>query len=171
MEDIILNSKEGTYTCPVCGKVGINNYHNEDIICPCCGSDLSIFRVINNIPTSSTKPSYIWKGVSVVVTIIALFVGYSLFSQRNAIKIANSELSNKNDSISLLTQEISLLNKKLDEKKVEIVYHKHIVRSGDNLWNISHRYYNTGTRYKEIAQWNNITDYSSLKVGDILIIK
>ncbi|WP_303020647.1 LPD38 domain-containing protein [Muribaculum intestinale] len=35
--------------CPVCGKAGIPNYHNHDVVCPQCNSDLSVFRQIDQL--------------------------------------------------------------------------------------------------------------------------
>lgn len=35
--------------CPVCGKVGIPNYHTRDVVCPQCNSDLSVFRQIDQL--------------------------------------------------------------------------------------------------------------------------
>ncbi|MDE7392943.1 MAG: hypothetical protein K2M80_00510, partial [Muribaculaceae bacterium] len=35
--------------CPVCGKAGIPNYHSHDVVCPQCNSDLSVFRLIDQL--------------------------------------------------------------------------------------------------------------------------
>lgn len=45
--------------CPVCGKVGIKDFHQEDVVCPCCGTDLSIYRMLHEANKASqlTVPS------------------------------------------------------------------------------------------------------------------
>lgn len=27
------------FICPVCGKADISDYHKEEVVCPCCGTD------------------------------------------------------------------------------------------------------------------------------------
>lgn len=44
------------------------------------------------------------------------------------------------------------------------------VSKGDTLWSIAQKIYDAGFRWKDIAQANNITDRSNLKVGTILIL-
>ena len=48
---------------------------------------------------------------------------------------------------------------------------RYIVREGDSFWTISRKLYGTGSRYKEIAEANNLDVNSVLNVGDELIIK
>ena len=51
-----MNRKEmAEIKCPVCGKVGIPDYHVQDTICPQCGSDLSIYKLAHDIETVSTQ--------------------------------------------------------------------------------------------------------------------
>ena len=50
-------------------------------------------------------------------------------------------------------------------------YHKHIVLQGDNLWKISRRFYGTGTRYTDIAKWNNMSIDANIAPGDTILIK
>ena len=44
----------------------------------------------------------------------------------------------------------------------------HIVQSGENLWNIAKKY---GVTSKDIMQWNNLSNPSSLKIDQELIIE
>ncbi len=37
-------------------------------------------------------------------------------------------------------------------------YKTHIVKSGDKLWNLAHKYYGTGTKYKLIREANNLSE-------------
>ena len=38
---------ENRNTCPICNKIGIKDFLKEDVVCPCCGSDLSVYRKID----------------------------------------------------------------------------------------------------------------------------
>lgn len=159
--------------CPVCGKAGINDYHNKDVTCPCCGSDLSVFRVIDNIPEGkSNKTGFIWKCIAGLACVTTLGFGILANNYRssNESRIAESVLFQ--DSIKSLKSEIAdLKNKSEVSVPTQPTYHKHVVLPGDNLWKISRRYYNTGTRYAEIAEWNNIDVHATITAGDTLIIK
>lgn len=160
------------FKCPVCGKAGINDYHNEDVICPCCGSDLSVFRVIDNIPESiSNKKGVFWKCIAGAACVVAIVFGFSANSYHASEELAKAETAQYIDSISSLSAQIAKLKKQSVDKPVHPTYHKHIVLPGDNLWKISRRYYNTGTRYAEIAEWNNIDVHARITAGDTLIIK
>ena len=46
---------EKTIMCPVCGKEGIPDFRKEDVVCPCCGSDLSVYRKLDGLITISDK--------------------------------------------------------------------------------------------------------------------
>lgn len=41
---------DGKTTCPVCGKKHIPNYKEQDVVCPQCNNDLSVFRQIDQLP-------------------------------------------------------------------------------------------------------------------------
>ena len=157
--------------CPVCGKIGIEDYHNKDIKCPCCGSDLSIFRVIDKIPNNRKQKTSIWKIISCVFFISILFIAFNSIKKTNVIQETKSELTIMQDSIFTLNANVKVLKEKLVQNKKVEVYYKHIVRSGDNLWKISYKYFNTGNRYIDIAKWNNIDVNTTISVGDTLIIR
>lgn len=67
------------HKCPVCRKPDIPNYHEEDVVCPQCKSDLSIYRVIDQIPSSSGKN--IWKPMSAVAILAAADMGFPLVTE------------------------------------------------------------------------------------------
>ena len=35
--------------CPICGKEGIPNFRKEDVVCPCCNSDLTVYHKIDGL--------------------------------------------------------------------------------------------------------------------------
>ena len=47
---------------------------------------------------------------------------------------------------------------------------KHLVFPGDSFWSIAQHYYGDGSRWREIAEANNLTSYSVLRVGQELNI-
>ncbi len=160
--------------CPVCGKAGINNYHNEDIICPCCGSDLSIFRVIDNVSDNDSRKGLTWKIVSSVLFVFAFVLAVICFNYSTSINLDKEQLAQVNDSLVEMKSQVSLLKKdllKMQSAPIQVSYHRHIVLQGDNLWKISRRYYGKGTRYKEIAEWNNISVNACIAPGDTILIK
>lgn len=46
----------------------------------------------------------------------------------------------------------------------------HTVQSGDTVWSIAEQYYNDGFQYPKILEANNLTEQSSIEVGQTLII-
>ena len=91
--------------CPVCGKVGIPDYHAEDTVCPQCGSDLSIFRVIDHIPDTDAKKKNVWMPIAAVAILTtAVLGGIMLFQGRTVpmVEDRSSEIACLQDSIKTL---------------------------------------------------------------------
>lgn len=154
--------------CPVCGKADIPNYLNEDIKCPCCGSDLSIYRIIEKIPEDGHKLNA-WKPISVVTILVAVGLTFAFYTQRSSVSLESSRL------LAQFKDSIEVLNDRLDQRQdIEVQYvseYSYTVLRGDSYWSISKKFYGTGTRAAEIAQYNNKTLETPLKIGDILKIK
>ena len=138
--------------CPVCGKVGIPDYHAEDTVCPQCGSDLSIFRVIDQIPQSGVKKRNVWMPPSTAVAILttAVLGGILLFQEPKV-----STVEDQSNRIACLQDSINVLKSRLEESTVPTPEtqsqpegFKYVVRKGDSFWSISKRFYHTGTRYE-----------------------
>jgi len=154
--------------CPVCGKTGIPDFLNEDVTCPCCGSDLSIYRVIEQIPEEGHKTNN-WKLISAVAILVAAGLGVMLFSQKNAVPSSvTEELSQLKDSVEVLNAQLA--QSKTVSEQLSSNY-KYVVLRGDSYWSISKKFYGTGTRANELAKHNNRTIETPLIVGDTLIIK
>ena len=154
--------------CPVCGKVGIPDYHNSDVVCPQCGSDLSIYRVIDQIPTE--PKNNIWKPISAVAIIAAAVLGIMLLIPNEAPKVdiqTTPEYVQLQDSIGKLNSKIS----ELSNRPSTDTSYQYVVRKGDCFWTISKRVYGTGTRCKEIAEYNGMSLNDALHTGDTLKIK
>ena len=154
--------------CPVCGKTDIPDYLNEDVKCPCCGCDLSIYRVVEKIPEGRHNPT-IWKPISAVACIVAVVLGIILCTQGGDTTTTQPEI------LSQLEDSIVVLNNRLAQREPVVCQSdfgfKYAVVHGDSYWSISKKFYGTGTRCKDIAEQNDRTVDTPLNIGDTLIIK
>ena len=160
--------------CPVCGKVGIPDYHAEDTVCPQCGSDLSIFRVIDQIPQGDVKKRNVWMPIAAVAILTTAVLGcIMLFQDGNgpAVEDRSSVIACLQDSIKTLNAKIENTKATTSDKPIQSEGFKYVVRKGDSFWSISKRFYHTGTRYEEVAAANGLDSNSKLNVGDTIIIK
>ena len=160
--------------CPVCGKVGIPDYHAEDTVCPQCGSDLSIFRVIDQIPQGEVKKRNVWMPIAAVAILTtAVLGGIMLFQDSNVpvLEDRSSEIARLQDSIKTLKAHIETTKALTPDTLSQSEGFKYVVRKGDSFWSISKRFYNTGTRCEEVAIANGLDSNSTLNVGDTIIIK
>ena len=159
--------------CPVCGKPGIPDYHQEDLICPQCGSDLSIFRVIDQIPDSKHKKN-IWLPIAIVAILatvaLAIVLPVRIGEESRKIETKNIEITLLQDSVNYYKDQLAniIINKPTQVGSNEFIY---VVKKGDSFWSISKRFYNTGIRYKEIIEDNGLSENSKLNVGDTIKIK
>ena len=160
--------------CPVCGKVGIPDYHAEDTVCPQCGSDLSIFRVIDQIPQGDVKKRNVWMPIAAVAILTTAVLGGIMLFQDNNVPVVedrSSEIACLQDSIKTLNAQIENTKTTTPDKSIQSEGFKYVVRKGDSFWSISKRFYHTGTRYEEVAAANGLDSNSKLNVGDTIIIK
>lgn len=163
-----------SFKCPVCGKPGIPDFHKENVVCPQCKSDLSIYRVVDQIP--SAKGKNVWKPISAVAILAAAVCAFFLFTNK-----PKADENQTNDAIDLLQTEIAMLrdsvnvlSSHLDEIKQQPQHagvFNYIVRRGDSYWSISEKLYGTGTKAKQIAAQNGRTIQTALYVGDTLKIE
>ena len=161
--------------CPVCGKVGVPDYHAKDVVCPQCGSDLSVFRLIEQIPQGGIKKSNVWMPIAAVAILTTVVLGCIMSFQNSKESVEESRLK---DNVACLQDSIKTLNAQLEttmgallDVQSQPVGFKYVVRKNDSFWSISQRFYNTGNRYEEIATANGLNINSILNVGDTLIIK
>ena len=97
--------------CPVCGKVGIPDYHAEDTVCPQCGSDLSIFRVIDQIPQVDVKKRNVWMPIAAVAILTTAVLGGVLLFQDPKVPT----IEDQSDRIVCLQDSINVLKSRLEE--------------------------------------------------------
>ena len=167
--------------CPVCGKNGIPDFHEEDVVCPCCGSDLSIYHKLSDLSginrgksvrNKSCKYLTFFAGILIFVSITSCIFLYIQRSQINDlsknVQIATEQNSLLNDSIICLNKKIaaqSILHK--DSSKSARIY---VVKKGDSFCKISRQLYGTEARYFEIVKLKNLNAKTILHKGDSLIV-
>ena len=155
--------------CPVCGKPGIPNYHNNDVICPQCKSDLSIYRVIDKIPEEKTGFN-IWKPISAVALVATAVCGFFLFQNISDITTESVEDKKVGTTIFQLRDSIATLQTTLKKTENRSVPFPYIVRKGDSFWSISQKMYGVGSKARIIAEDNNKTIHSPIYIGDTIFI-
>lgn len=167
--------------CPICGKNGIPDYHAQDTVCPCCGSDLSVYRIVDGLKDSivsvpAGRPrriesiSYSLAAVFAVIAIVACIAiarSHSTIAQNEA-RIAALETDNV--ILSKQNQELAASVSTLEANQTQSKGFAYTVRSGDSFWKISQKVYGTGMRYKELAEKNGLSTNHQLHVGDQLMV-
>ena len=163
---------------PVSGKAGIPDYHNEEVVCPCCVSDLSIYKMLSD-SQETVKPQETnnknWKLATAASAAIAILALIFVFLPKKQEVIDNPELINKvellGDSINSLTKQLNLAKQEIAKlkkaKSIDTSGNIYIVKKNDSPCKISRKLYGTESRYKEIEAL--IT--KPLQPGDTLKLK
>ncbi len=166
-----------TSKCPICGKPGIPDYFNEDVICPNCNSDLSVYRALHTVSLGddiSSEKTRKYKNLAIALPILAvLLMGVlSYFIYNIKMKEYNQQLEKTNITITELNDSISTLTAKIDGKNVDgSQYIEYEVIHNDSPWGIVHKFFpnckDWETVSKEIAEANNIWDENAGKWKEI----
>lgn len=175
-----------TTQCPICGNPGIPDYKSEDVVCPHCGSDLKIYRVLaeaSNKEAASVGRARKYKNLAVVLpVVVGLVVGLAFYlCYINAQESYQDELTVREANIAKLEEEINVLSNKLhtpvDETNAYIDY---IVVRNDGPWSIVKKVFgdtsNWYEEYRQIAKDNGFWDdnkgsWQIIHPGQILRIK
>lgn len=174
--------------CPVCGKDGIPDFHFEDVVCPCCGSDLSIYNRLREITAiqpaeSNGKHRKKWLFLGTIILLLFLFFGCCIIYIRSARKdlslneqrVEIAELHNK---VSLLQDSLQNLNGKFIQlgsavnsiERSITDYRIYLVKNGDSFRKISRKQLGKEKRFEEIISLNNLVSSSLILPGDTLKI-
>ena len=139
--------------CPICGKAGISDYKKEDVVCPACNTDLSIYRTID-------KRNRNHKFLQILSGIFFLIIA-SLFFFRPTKQFDIKREGLFQDSINIMQSQVNLLRSQIDSLKglnnegaKEFFY---IVTKGDSFSKISRRFYHTEKYASEIASLNGLS--------------
>jgi LysM repeat protein len=149
-----------TIQCPVCGRENI-----EASGCLNCETDLSILKMLQELPISKSQNSNISLAILlVVISLLASFIlGGTLVSQIN---LFNSS-ANKNQTI-VKKNIVKTVVKSLP--CIKGFYYR--VHSGDSLSLISRRFYGKATDYWQISKANSQLKNreNNLEIGEVILI-
>ena len=164
-------------TCPVCGKVGIPDYHKDEVVCPCCSTDLSIYKMLadsQSAHTTKETKDRKWKIATAASATIAIALLVFLASKQTVTVNDDTELKEKvvmlNDSIQKIQNNLNLAYQEIEDLKKTTSNKSdnfYVVRKGDSPCLISRKLYGTERRYKEIEAIVN----KPLQPGDTLYLK
>ena len=150
------------------------------MVCPCCGSDLSVYHRLSDLSeksignsTNTKRYNYLISFVSVLVFISA--IGCVLYIREKQINelSANKQIIELQKQNSILNDSIMSLKKKIvalseqQEKTFEGI-RTYVVKKGDSFCKISKQLYGTEARYTEIVKLNNLNAETVLHEGDSL---
>lgn len=171
--------------CPICGKEGIPDFRKEDLVCPCCNTDLSVYHKIDkfaklNRAEQASYKKHKWPvyflGIIVIVLIgICFWVSEwrNRGSENDKIISLELEIFSLKDSIDQLNQKIELSHSSIEEgnKKDNYLPEKlYVVKQGDSFCKISKNLLGDESRYMEIINLNNLNVSTVLHKGDTLKI-
>lgn len=158
--------------CPVCGKSGIPDYLNENVVCPNCNSDLGVYRTLHSLAkgnNGSSSQTRKYKMLSIVLSILAvLLIGaLMLFNRGKSTNELEQKLAEANTVVAELRDSISSLKSQIESSKATDLpsasqYIEYTVMPNDSPWRIVRKFY--GNRHdwenisREIAEANGIWD-------------
>ena len=156
--------------CPICGKAGLPNIYDKQVICPQCNSDLTAFHLIRKITGKATTNRVLFLIVALFVLFIILF--YSMNSSKvNQLEKDKKQLAGR---LTILSDSIKHMNLRMTNNepavKTERNRFNYIVKRGDNLWDIAYKFYGDGFLYSQIQQENNMKDKYELNPGQRIYI-
>ena len=67
--------------CPICGRNDIPDYNKGVVRCPDCGSDLKVFRLLNEIEEGSGMTSAKWKPLAILALAAAALFALLYFTK------------------------------------------------------------------------------------------
>lgn len=95
--------------CPVCGRSDIPDYAKGEVRCPDCGSDLKVFRLLNEVESAGQSQGSIWKPLAIVALVAAAIFAILYFTKDSPASAAEAK-----ERISMLEDSISSLNEKIN---------------------------------------------------------
>lgn len=100
--------------CPVCGRTDIPDYTKEDVRCPSCGSDLKVFRLIDEVESESYSKVLRWKPIALLSLLAAAVFAFLYFTNDPTGAVADAK-----DRIALLEDSITSLHELINNPMVE----------------------------------------------------
>lgn len=171
---------ELSHQCPICGKEGIPDFRQEIVVCPCCGSDLTIYKKLREVTEEgystpkidSEKKRGLTALICILFVVIFLLSGYIIFvkNYNDGILKEKKELTHQiivlQDSIQRISIQMTEGTKNINVGQFRI----YIVKKGDSFRRISHKFFGTEQRFDEIAAFNNLEGTAIIHTGDTIKI-
>ena len=85
--------------CPVCGRKDIPDYHQGDVRCPECGSNLRVYRLLDKIEEDSKSKATIWKPVAIMALVAAALFAILFFTKGSSATVDKERIALLEDSI------------------------------------------------------------------------
>lgn len=171
-----------TFKCPVCGH-SISDYLRQDIKCPNCDSDLSVYRKLNTIAkvdAVSGQKNRTYKILAFALpVVVALLVGIlASVILRNKTEDLNLLLKASTDTVVALRDSLATISTTNQAKGEEIpAYFEYVVLPNDSPWVIVHKFYGNRVDWQEVSKkiakdngiWDETTKaWNSIHPGDVL---
>ena len=165
-------------TCPICNKIGIPDFLSKDVVCPCCDSDLSIYRKLNQSQPNEQISKRLRYVIPISLSMLAvgiftIFWGYHVqssikkeYNNQYALAQKDFELVKLSEKITELSLQVEMLS--TSQTKESIWY---TVKAGDSFCRISRAIYGKEDKYKTIINLNNLTESTILHPGDYIRVK
>lgn len=172
----------GTFKCPVCGH-SISDYLSQDVKCPNCNSDLSIYRRLNIIAKEDAvfgQKNRTYKILAIALPVlVALLIGCAAYVfLKNKTKELNQQLEASNNTVVALRDSLCTLSTTNPVNEEDFpAYFEYVVLPNDSPWGIVHKFYGNRVNWQEaskkIAEDNGIWDDSAkawnpIHPGDVL---
>lgn len=163
----------GKLVCPVCGNPGIGDYYHNNVVCPTCGSDLSVFREIREKDKRNKTGIVLTLVGLVAIVALAAFLTGRIVNQHNTDLVAEKDttISQLQANVGKLTAKIEEIQNADNAKSVQEGAFLYTIRKGDSFCGISRRFYGTEKYYKELAEDNGLDIRTHLSIGQQLLIK
>ncbi len=94
--------------CPICGRNDIPDYNKGVVRCPDCGSDLKVFRLLNEIEEGSGMTSAKWKPLAILALAAAALFALLYFTKNPEASAAEAK-----ERVALLEDSINALNERI----------------------------------------------------------
>lgn len=145
--------------CPICDKRGIPDFHEKNVTCPHCGSDLSIYKTINEATQSSVKEPKANSGkikifASVTIISLCLIASSAFISYNISRKPLLMKIESQNIDIQSLNESLILAQAKEnpeDSKSVQVQF-IYVIQKNDSPWSIIHKLFGVTSDWKAIGQ-------------------
>lgn len=149
------------FKCPICGKVGLEDYLNKEIICPACNSDLGVFKLLNQKIQNRKGYSYLIV-VGLFCVVALLFVMFSFNKSQKELK---AKINENEKTIVLLKDSINNIKKAQSPVITSKEENYYTVKKGDSFCLISSKLFGTEIYAIEIAELNNLEIKNIIQPG------